>query len=89
MRCIEPEGEARANVVSPVEDILPLTHVTGWTDECWLNRAAMLGPLRLEALADAKTDSCGSLLADDNAGFFGEKQVLVKKVKFVRSQNIC
>ena len=70
MRCIEPEGHAIANVVSPDEDIQLLTQVTGCVDECWLKRAAILGPFKLLALADAKTDGSISLPVDERPGLY-------------------
>ena len=70
MRCIEPVGEAKANIVSPPEVTQLLTHVTGWVEKCWPKRAAMLGPFRLPVLADAKIDGCMPHSVDDSSEFF-------------------
>ena len=69
MRCMEPEGEARAKVVAARGEIQPHTQDTGCAEECWLKRAAMLEPCRLLGSAEASTDGCSPPPADDSTGF--------------------
>ena len=71
--CIDPEGVARAKAVSPTGEMCPLTQETGSAEECWLNRAALLGPWRLVAVAAVKIDDCCPPPADENNGFYIEK----------------